>query len=122
MKANIFARWGLNIHHFSESERKAQATAQQITSTAKTILQSKAALTVEALTPHGLEIGTAALVVVTEFADLLNSPVIGNSLDAIEGLLGRFGAQLTMELHGREHATIGDYVIVFESLFHLGKK
>ncbi len=118
---NLLERIGVNIQHFSHSEREAQAKAEEITTKAKDMLHSGAALTIEAVL--GIEQYAAPITaLVDRLCVLLQSPVIADDLDMVAGTLGRWGALLTAEFHGHEHKTIGDYIQIFESLFHLNKK
>lgn len=118
--SNLLTRLGISIEHFSIEERAAQAKAEVLTTKAKALVESKAVLTLEAIT--GTEqYGAAADLLLTRLCTILASPVVADDLDMISGTLGRWGAMLTAEFHNHEHSTLSDYVRIFEDLFALNK-
>jgi len=117
-KGNILTRIGITIEHFSESERKAQAQAAAITTKAKALLSNPLTLTVEAVFPEAAAAAPAVTAIVDRLCKTLANPVVSNDLDLVAATLGRYGALLTAELDSHAHKTIGDYVVIFESLFN----
>lgn len=118
---NILERLKVTVHSFKESEINAQHQAQRLTTIAKTAIESKEFGLIEKLIPNGTTYGQLADEIITKFSNILESKVIYDDLDFIEGMLGRMGAQLTMALDNNSHKTIADYIKIFEMLFHLKK-
>lgn len=121
--SNFLSRFQVEINHFTQSEIAAQKKALDITTQAKTLLESKQVVTVEALTGTA-DLGAATLDVVNQFIAALNSPAITGIAPTTDALLGGFGAQLTAAIHEGEPILhgIAHWIFVFETLFHLNKK
>ena|ERR1700744_147749 len=115
--SNLLTRLGIDITHFSKEERAAQAQAEAITTKAKALLASPAALVLEEVFPEFAAAAPAVNTLVNKLCITLQNPVIANDLDILAGVLGRYGALLTGAIDNNPHKTIGEYILIFESLF-----
>ncbi len=120
---NILERFGLTLHKFSVEERHAQEIAYAVTSKAKALLDSKAAVTVEAL------LGVTEIApfvesvkpIVTKLCNLLSNTIISDDLEEASLIIGNYGALLTRHLHGNKHPHLRDYVYIFEVILKIKK-
>jgi len=117
-RENLLIRLGLDVEKFSSEERKAQIRAEALTTLAKKALNSGVALAVETVWPEGAAVEPAVNALLTKLCTVLNNPVIADDADMVAAALGRYGALLTKAIDNDPHKTLGDYVVIFESLFN----
>lgn len=119
---NVFTKLGKFLIHFSKEERDAQEHALKITTKAKELLESGVVLTIEKVIGGDVEKYAPAVVALVEkLIKILSNDTISKDIEMVGASLGRFGALLTQEMHGRKHPNLRDYVWIFETIFHIKK-